>query len=76
MSPETAKALIDAGYTVRVEESPDRIYKTDEFKAVGAEIVPTGSWVNAPTDDVILGLKEIQADGSAFIHQTHLKSPC
>lgn len=76
MSPETAKALIDAGYTVRVEESPDRIYKTDEFKAVGAEIVPAGSWVNAPTDDVILGLKEIQADGSAFIHQTHLKSPC
>lgn len=66
VSPETAKALIDAGYVVRVEESPDRIYKTDEFKAIGAEIVPTGSWVNAPLDDVILGLKEIDPDGSAF----------
>ncbi|RTE82646.1 hypothetical protein BHE90_002852 [Fusarium euwallaceae] len=67
VSPETAKALIDAGYTVRVEESSDQIYKVDEFKAVGAEIVPAGSWVNAPTDDVILGLKEIQADGTSSL---------
>ncbi|QGI84974.1 hypothetical protein CEK25_011703 [Fusarium fujikuroi] len=44
LSPSTAKALLDAGYVVRVEESPDRIYKIDEFRAVGAEIVPTGSW--------------------------------
>ncbi|RSL75006.1 hypothetical protein CEP51_011256 [Fusarium floridanum] len=76
LSPETAKALIDAGYTVRVEESPDQIYKVDEFKAVGAEIVPAGSWVNAPTDDVILGLKEIQADGTplphTYIHFAHV----
>ncbi|RSM11585.1 hypothetical protein CDV31_006688 [Fusarium ambrosium] len=67
LSPETAKALIDAGYTVRVEESSDQIYKVDEFKAVGAEIVPAGSWVNAPTDEVILGLKEIQADGTSSL---------
>lgn len=67
MSPETAKALLDAGYIVRVEESSDRIYKTDEFRAVGAEIVPAGSWVNAPLDNIILGLKEIDADGSALI---------
>lgn len=51
---------------MRVEESPDRIYKTDEFKAVGAEIVPAGSWVKAPLDDIILGLKEIEADGSMY----------
>ncbi|KAF4472984.1 hypothetical protein FALBO_121, partial [Fusarium albosuccineum] len=38
VSPETAKALIDAGYVVRVEESPDRIYGIDEFKAVGDQI--------------------------------------
>lgn len=64
MSPETAKALLDAGYTVKVEESPDRIYKDAEFKAVGAEIIPAGSWVKAPVENVILGLKEIEADGS------------
>lgn len=64
MSPEGAKALLDAGFVVRVEESADRIYKTDEFKAAGAEIVPAGSWVKAPTTDIILGLKEMDADGS------------
>ena len=64
MSPETAKALIQAGYVVRVEQYPDRIYKIDEFEAVGAEIVPAGSWVNAPTDHIILGLKELATDGS------------
>lgn len=66
MSPETAKALIDAGYVVKVEEYPDRIYKIDEFRAVGAEIIPSGSWVNAPKEDIILGLKEIEADGCMF----------
>lgn len=85
LSPETAKALIDAGYTVRVEESSrraerkeneiDRIYTDDEFAAVGAEIVPAGSWVKAPTDDIILGLKEIDADGTplphTYIHFAH-----
>ncbi|CZR46134.1 putative saccharopine dehydrogenase (NAD, L-lysine-forming) [Fusarium proliferatum ET1] len=76
VSPSTAKALLDAGYVVRVEESPDRIYKIDEFRAVGAEIVPTGSWVNAPKGDIILGLKEIEADGTplphTYIHFAHV----
>ncbi|KAI0398213.1 saccharopine dehydrogenase [Xylariaceae sp. FL0594] len=76
LSPETAKALIDAGYVVRVEEAPDRIYKDSEFKDVGAEIVPAGSWVNAPVDGtIILGLKELPADGSplphTYIHFAH-----
>ncbi|KAF5681710.1 Saccharopine dehydrogenase [Fusarium circinatum] len=66
VSPATAQTLVDAGYVVRVEESPDRIYKINEFRAVGAEIVPTGSWVKAPKEDIILGLKEIEADGSMF----------
>ena len=66
VSPETAKALIDAGYVVRVEPDTDRIYKTSEFEAVGAEVVPAGSWVQAPPDNVILGLKELPTDGSAY----------
>ncbi|KZZ95504.1 saccharopine dehydrogenase [Moelleriella libera RCEF 2490] len=68
LSPEGAKALLDAGFVVRVEESADRIYKTDEFKAAGAEIVPAGSWVKAPTTDIILGLKEMDADGTPLPH--------
>lgn len=70
MSPETAKALIDAGYTVKVEVSPDRIYKDEEFKAAGAEIIPAGSWVKAPVDNtIILGLKELPSDGSKWRHR-------
>nr|RBQ92107.1 hypothetical protein FVER53263_07617 [Fusarium verticillioides] len=72
LSPATAKALLDAGYTVRVEESPDRIYKIDEFRDVGAEIVPAGSWVNAPKEDIILGLKEIEANGSITVNHTYI----
>lgn len=67
MSPETAKALIDAGYTVRVEDWEDRIYKTEDYKNAGAEIVPCGSWRDAPKEDIILGLKEIDSDGSMFL---------
>ncbi|KAK2593348.1 Saccharopine dehydrogenase [Conoideocrella luteorostrata] len=66
LSPETAKALLDAGYKVKVEDWADRIYKIDEFRAVGAEIVPAGSWRDAPKEDIILGLKEIESDGSMF----------
>lgn len=66
VSPEGAKALLDAGYVVRVEKCPNRIYKTGEFEAVGAEIVPTGSWMSAPKENIILGLKELEADGSEF----------
>ncbi|KAH8164815.1 hypothetical protein CIB48_g3433 [Xylaria polymorpha] len=75
LSPETTKALISAGYVVRVEASPDRIYRDSEFKAVGAEIVPAGSWIDAPLDNVILGLKELPANGTplphTYIHFAH-----
>lgn len=75
LSPETAKALVNAGYIVRVEASPDRIYHEDEFSAAGAEIVTAGSWVEAPSDTIILGLKELPADGTplphTYIHFAH-----
>lgn len=71
VSPETAKALIEAGYVVRVERSADRIYKDNEFEAVGAELVPTGSWVDAPREDIILGLKELPDNNNPLPH-THI----
>ncbi|RYP57835.1 hypothetical protein DL769_009243 [Monosporascus sp. CRB-8-3] len=71
LSPKTAKALLDAGYIVRVERSPERIYKDEEFEAAGAELVPTGSWRDAPTDNIILGLKELP-DVDAPLPHTHV----
>ncbi|KAI1495291.1 Saccharopine dehydrogenase [Biscogniauxia mediterranea] len=76
LSPETAKALIEAGYRVRVERSPERIYNDDEFEAVGAELVPAGSWLNAPREDIILGLKELPDEDiplpHTYIHFQHI----
>lgn len=59
LTPTTTKALIDAGYVVNVEKSPVRIFDDEEFSAVGATLVPTGSWREAPEDHIIVGLKEL-----------------
>jgi saccharopine dehydrogenase (NAD+, L-lysine-forming) len=68
VSPGSAKALLEAGYVVRVERSPDRIYKDAEFETIGAEMIPAGSWVDAPLDHIILGLKELpEGDGESPI---------
>jgi saccharopine dehydrogenase (NAD+, L-lysine-forming) len=71
LSPSGTKALLDAGYVVRVERSTDRIYKDAEFEAAGAELVPTGSWTDAPTDHIILGLKELP-DVEGPLRHTHV----
>jgi saccharopine dehydrogenase (NAD+, L-lysine-forming) len=59
VTPTTTKALIEAGYTVNVERSPERIFEDSEFEAVGANLVPEGSWPSAPKDHLIIGLKEL-----------------
>lgn len=59
LTPTTTKALIDAGYTVNVEKSPVRIFEDEEFTKIGAVLVPTGSWREAPSDHIIVGLKEL-----------------
>lgn len=60
LTPSTTKALIEAGYTVNVERDEQRIFDDEEFEAVGAKLVPTGSWVDAPKEHIIVGLKELE----------------
>ncbi|MFE2422553.1 saccharopine dehydrogenase [Streptomyces hokutonensis] len=57
--PADARRLVESGVTLTVEESPQRIFPVEEYEAVGAEVAPAGSWVSAPKDAVILGLKEL-----------------
>lgn len=59
MTPTTTKALIEAGYVINVERSPERIFDDEEFEAAGATLVPTHSWVKVPKDHIIVGLKEL-----------------
>ena len=66
MSPDVAKALLQAGYKINVERSSARIYEDDEFAAAGATLVAEGSWRNAPLDHIIVGLKELpKSDGES-----------
>lgn len=62
LTPTTAKALIDAGYTIRVERSPERIFDDSEFEKIGATLVPENTWQEAPEDHIIIGLKELPVD--------------
>jgi saccharopine dehydrogenase (NAD+, L-lysine-forming) len=77
LTPSTAKALIDAGYEVHIEKSPQdpsrkRIYDDSEFEKIGATLVEDQSWTEAPTDHIILGLKELDVAEFPLKH-THVQ---
>ena len=67
--PKGAKKLIDAGCKVTVECSSQNIFPQELYQQANAEIVPQGSWVNAPKEAIILGLKELPEDTFPLIHQ-------
>ncbi|WP_372611832.1 saccharopine dehydrogenase [Aquicoccus sp.] len=69
LTPEGAKALIDAGLRVTVEESTTRAIPIDGYRAAGAEIAPENSWPEAPRDAIIFGLKELPDDGTPLPHR-------
>ncbi|KAH6845289.1 hypothetical protein B0I37DRAFT_379722 [Chaetomium sp. MPI-CAGE-AT-0009] len=60
LTPATTAALIKAGYVINVERSPLRIFEDAEFEAAGATLVPEHSWVDAPKEHIIIGLKELE----------------
>ncbi|WP_370282614.1 saccharopine dehydrogenase [Pseudooceanicola sp.] len=69
LTPEGAKAVIDKGFTLTVEESRSRIIPLDGYRAAGARIAPEGSWPDAPRDAIIFGLKELPEDGTPLVHR-------
>lgn len=73
LTPTTTKALLDAGYTVNVERSPVRIFEDSEFEAVGAKLVPEGSWTQVPSDHIIIGLKELPEKDTFPLKHTHVQ---
>lgn len=61
LTPLGVKTILEAGHDVVVEESPTRVYDIDEYRTVGATIVPMNSWIkSAPEDAIIIGLKELE----------------
>ena len=67
--PEGIEALLERGYRVTVEESPDRILPIEPYREVGAEIAPRGSWRDAPVEALIYGIKELPDDGTPLYHR-------
>ena len=71
LPPSNAKKLIDAGYKVTVEKSNQSIFNDDDYFLVGCEMAETGSWVEAPENAIILGLKELP-EGTFPLNHKHI----
>ncbi len=69
MTPDGAKQLIAKGWRVVVEDAPDRCIATAAYRDVGCEIAELGSWVAAPADAIVLGLKELPTDDTPLRHR-------
>lgn len=60
LTPEKCQDLIEKGFKVTVECSDQSVFKNEEFQCIpGINMVPAGSWVTAPKEAFILGLKEL-----------------
>lgn len=55
-----------------MERSPVRIFEDSQFEEKGAILVPEGSWPDAPSDHIIIGLKELPEDEFPLKH-THIQ---
>ncbi|MGQ0839480.1 saccharopine dehydrogenase [Actinokineospora sp.] len=69
--PGDAKLLLAAGIPVTVEESPQRVFPIAEYAAAGCAVAPAESWVDAPLDAYVLGLKELP-DAPAELRHRHV----
>ena len=69
LTPDGAKALLDAGIRVTVEHSSVRAIPIDGYVAAGCETATENSWPNAPENAIIFGLKELPEDGTPLPHK-------
>ncbi|GAA3008899.1 saccharopine dehydrogenase [Actinokineospora diospyrosa] len=69
ITPADARTLVDAGVEVTVERSPQRVFPIEDYAAAGCDTAEAGSWVDAPDDAYIVGLKELPEAPSELRHQ-------
>lgn len=67
--PADAALLVERGVAVTVEQSPQRAFPMDDYVAAGCRTAPAGSWVDAPREQVIVGIKELPAAPAALVHR-------
>lgn len=69
VAPADVPTLLDAGFAVTVEESPQRVFAVEEYVAAGASVVAGGTWPDAPQDAYVLGIKELPDEPEALRHR-------
>ena len=69
LTPSNAKQLLDAGFDITVECSAQNIFPDHLYQNIGCKIAQQGSWVDAPIQAIILGLKELPEASFPLIHQ-------
>ncbi|KAH9812733.1 hypothetical protein DFH28DRAFT_1084142 [Melampsora americana] len=72
LTPTTCKKLIENGFKIIVESDPQRFFNDSEFEKVGCQIVEHNSWPSAPSDALILGLKELPPNDDSPLKHTHI----
>lgn len=68
LTPAGAAALRAQGIRVSVEDSPVRAIPIAGYRDAGCEIVPAGTWPEAPKDAIVFGLKELPDDDTPLGH--------
>lgn len=69
ITPADAAALVRDGFAVTIEESAQRVYPIGDYAAAGCSVAEAGSWVDAPEDAVVVGLKELPEEPFALRHR-------
>ncbi|SCU81114.1 LADA_0B11276g1_1 [Lachancea dasiensis] len=70
LTPTSVEKLLAKGFEIYVEESDQSTFSIEEYKKAGAKIVPKGSWINAPKNRIIIGLKEMpEQDTFPLVHE-------
>lgn len=69
LTPNGAKSLVNAGFKVTIECGSQSIFDQQLYRESGVEFSQAGSWVDAPKDAIILGLKELPEATFPLIHQ-------
>ncbi|MGW0705555.1 saccharopine dehydrogenase [Streptomyces sp. NPDC002643] len=67
--PEDAARLVGEGVEITVEESPQRVFPIAAYVRAGCATAPAGSWVEAPEDHYVLGVKELPAEPRELRHR-------
>ncbi|MEO1677556.1 MAG: saccharopine dehydrogenase [Pseudomonadota bacterium] len=69
LMPGGVADLRAVGLRVTVEDSAERVVPIGDFAAAGADVAARGSWRGAPSEAIVLGLKELPDDGTPLTHR-------